>query len=46
MRSLPVPESALKRHCEVMAPIFAKKKMQVMQVRARAAQCRCQPYQL
>lgn len=33
MRSLPVPESVLKRHCEAIAPIFAKKRMQTLQVR-------------
>jgi hypothetical protein len=32
MRSLPVPESVLKRHCEAIAPISAKKKMQMLQV--------------
>lgn len=32
MRSLPVPESVLKRHCEAIAPIFNKKRMQIIQV--------------
>lgn len=32
MRSLPVPETLLKRHCDNIAPIFAKKRMQILQV--------------
>lgn len=40
MRSLPVPESVLKRHCEAVAPIFAKKKMQTLQVGAGCCCCR------
>lgn len=32
MRSLPVPESVLKRHCEAIAPVFAKKRMQMLAV--------------
>lgn len=40
MRSLPVPESVLKRHCEAVAPIFAKKKMQTLQVGADCCCCR------
>lgn len=32
MRSLPVPETLLKRHCDSIAPIFAKKRMQILQV--------------
>jgi hypothetical protein len=32
MRSLPVPESVLKRHCEAIGPVSAKKKMQMLQV--------------
>jgi hypothetical protein len=33
MRSLPVPESVLKRHADAIGPIFAKKKQQILQVR-------------
>lgn len=32
MRSLPVPESVLKRHCDAIAPIFTKKRVQTIQV--------------
>jgi hypothetical protein len=43
MRSLPVPESVLKRHCEAVAPIFAKKKMQTLQVGAQPAAAAAAP---
>eukprot|EP00775_Hariotina_reticulata_P008679 gene8679-8860_t len=33
MRSLPVPESVLKRHADAIGPIFAKKKQQILQDR-------------
>jgi hypothetical protein len=32
MRSLPVPEATLKRHADAIAPLFAKKKAQLIQV--------------
>ncbi len=40
MRSLPVPETLLKRHCDAIAPIFAKKRMQILQVRVLQPQYR------
>jgi hypothetical protein len=35
MRSLPVPESVLKRHADAITPVSAKKKTQMIQVRRR-----------
>ena len=49
MRSLPVPEGVLKRHCDAIAPIFAKKRMQIVQVGRQAwlsAACVVPPYSM
>jgi hypothetical protein len=42
MRSLPVPETLLKRHCDNIAPIFAKKRMQILQVRCDLSTASCE----